>query len=823
MIAVAEQRKLQLRLDYAPSIKSAAFHASRARFRFLIWGVKSGKCILRDQKVLLADGSKKAAEDLKVGDRLLGCDRGVSNPIRVTAIEPAQKECAEVTFADGSVIRCSMDHRFPVWNYKLKRQQIKTLTEILHVGKRKERAKYKFLKPALVNFEASEPLPVEPYFLGLLLGDGGLSAGSITFSTSKSELLAAVQSASAEWGLVAKQSGPIDYRLSSQGRRDHRGYNYNPLISQLREMGLFGCKARTKFIPPEYLHASAQDRLRLLAGLIDTDGYVYNKGRMIEYCTMSEKLASGVQSIVRSLGGFCSIRRGHVGQYRLGITINRAVPCRVPYKKLAEIKRDKTRIGVSTWHEIGMQDCIHISVDAENELFLLDNYVATHNTAAGIHELARVALAQPGPFLSWIVTPSYTHVQLIERELVRILNTWAGMVVARNRNNHEIELRNGGLIQTKSADWPDGLRGPNVDFLWVDEASYVKQEAWWILLERIAATEGDVVVTTTPHGRNWLFQEVRMAGMPMDAPYGVFDAEDGDKFVSHFPTWEFPWVKQKEIDSAKARMPFGIFEQEYGAKFLSDLTAVFRYIDENMTRLDPPEKIDEPIVMGVDLAKAQDYSAIIIMGISGRIYHIDRWHKIDWTIQRARIENLSKEWGAPIVLDRSNIGSVIEEDLRNAGCRVTPVDMNSHMVKLELVQTLQISFERKRLKIPNPQMAWAPRETQNLLDELEWFECTITKGGRPSYSAPQGLNDDLVSALMLANYGRVQKIVGGGQGVSVALARSDWDRAAAKLQVKAPVEKRYNKLFGRKSKLGLGRSGGPLWGPGATIGDDYGI
>lgn len=757
---------------YRPSKQAWEFHNSNHRFRYLVWGIKSGKCLAVTQKVLMADGTTKKAGDLAVGDKLMGMENSRGKPTVVTALEPTSKECYEIEFADGSIVRCSKDHRFPVYNYKLGRVQVWPLHRIIRKSNGKAKAKYKFIKPRNTEFGRST-LPIDPYFLGLLLGDGCI-VKSVAFSTASKELLEEVTEHASEWGLETKWIGAYDYHLSSCGRRDKNGYNFNPLLRKLDEIGLKGCKSRTKFIPEIYKKSSLSDRLKLIAGLVDTDGHVYDKSRMIDYCTMSEQLAEGMQFLVRSVGGFCSIRRGHVGQYRLGITLNRELPTRVPYKKLAPISRDKTRIGLSGSKDIGVQDCIHISVSAENELFLLDNFVATHNTRAGAVEFVRGAMAKPNS-LCWAVAPTYQHVQVMEADVMDVLagtDMYNDIVRLRGQNQKRIVLPNGAVIQFKSCDAPDNLRGPNVDLLWIDEAAFLKEESWVILRGRIVARRAEVIFTTTPKGRTWFFGESLLAGMPADTPYGVFS--EGNRWVSHFPTWDFPWVEKDEIEDARRSMTSVLFDQEFGAMFTASESQVFHYIQEAKSKIPIPKATPEATVIGLDLAKQQDFTATTCLDGNGHVRFTERWSKTDWDITKARVVQMCKDHNSVVVMDVSNVGSTIHEDLRKQ-ITVHPIEMNSAQVQHDLVEALKLAFEQRRVKIIDPKIHWATIHDAQLEKELQIYEATLTRGSRISYGAPKGHHDDMVISLALAWWGRVRGLASAVDVSEVCLTREEID------------------------------------------------
>lgn len=445
--------------------------------------------------------------------------------------------------------------------------------------------------------------------------------------------------------------------------------------------------------------------------------------------------------------------------------------------------------------------------------------IKSGKTAAGAREFLRCALSTPGT-LNWVVGPTYQHVRVAEREILGLLANYPGIVVRRHRAGHEINLRNGSAIEMHTAEKPNHLRGPNIDgMIWIDEGAYLRPEAWWVLLERVAATRADVVVTTTPRGRNWVYNECVLAGLPVDAPYGEFLDEAGQRFVSHYETSNFPWVTPEDIEEARQRMPEQVFNQEYRALFVSNASQVFPNYHKCISLEPFPETITGVHLMGVDLARYQDWSSVVVMTASGRVLYTDRWSDTAWSVQIARLSELAKDWNAVMVLDRSNVGSKVDEDLRSAGFEIFPVDMNAPQTKMNMVQALQVAFERKQISLPSHRSPWVPNKDkfEQLLRELEWYEYKVTNSGRfMSYSAPPGLSDDMTVALCLANWGRIHGKAGGMAPAEVVVSSEEWGNPNRinmgqdndTIRMRRPQI--FGDVFSRKSKLGF-ESSGPFW------------
>jgi hypothetical protein len=437
------------------------------------------------------------------------------------------------------------------------------------------------------------------------------------------------------------------------------------------------------------------------------------------------------------------------------------------------------------------------------------------------HEFLRACLAMPGR-VSWVVAPTYRHLKNNKRILMRLLRKMKVLLASKKEAQNEITLINGHVIEFSSADWPESMLGPNIDgIVWIDESAFIKEEAWEIIRSRVSASGAEIINCSTPNGRNWFYHWCVYSGMPADADYGTF--RRGNRWVSHYPTWMFPWVPKGELREMYESMPRLKFDQNFGAKFLSGAEAVFHHIEECMNKELPAKDFVGTFLMGLDLAKHQDWTVPLIMDSNGRVHDVQRWSQVPWRIQRPRIIKMAQDWGhAVVVIDRANAGSVIEEDLRAAGVKIEAVDMNSPIIRRTILEELQIAFERSAISIPDPKASWAPKAAGQLYEELKGFSISITKGGRTTYTQSSGLNDDCVMALALANHGRMRGAAGAASPIAVAGRLDYYAREMgghmAKVNQAARLKrpKIFGQVFQRRSKNSVfgeqgGLTSGGIW------------
>jgi hypothetical protein len=250
-----------------------------------------------------------------------------------------------------------------------------------------------------VELVHGSPLPLHPYLMGALLGNGHFGKRTVRFSSTDDETLRKVESLlPVGVSLVHRKLG--DYTLSCGKRKGN-----NEALNVSRELGLAECKAADKFIPSCYLMASVENRIALLQGLLDTDGSA--SGRAIEYSTVSPRLKDGVRELVMSLGGTVTITtkkapkytyRGEVrtGQkaYRVWVKLPPDIqPFTLSRKASKDRAKSKLMRSFSAIEPAGRKECQCILVGTKRNLYVTDDYIVTHNTFLSLTCLAEASIS----------------------------------------------------------------------------------------------------------------------------------------------------------------------------------------------------------------------------------------------------------------------------------------------------------------------------------------------------------------------------------------------------------------------------------------------
>jgi|DEB0MinimDraft_3_1074331.scaffolds.fasta_scaffold04602_2 hypothetical protein len=353
-------------------------------------------------------------------------------------------------------------------------------------------------------------------------------------------------------------------------------------------------------------------------------------------------------------------------------------------------------------------------------------------TALGITLACKSAI--DGQPVGWFA-PGYKYALEAWRDLVQRL----GPVTQRvSEQEKRLELITGGVIEVWTLDTQDPARGRKYALVIIDEAGIVRDltETWQAAIRpTLVDLGGRALILGTPKGRRHGFIQMFNRGNLEEEP-------DWESFRAS--TLDNPWIPPEEIDAARKELPADVFAQEFEGIPLDDGVNPFG-LDAIRSAVEDPGE-EEPVVWGVDLARAQDFTVAVGMDAWRRVVAIERW-QAPWSVTRDRVRELIGD--VPAVVDSTGVGDAIVSDLQEAGCMVSGFTF-SQPSKLRLMQRLIAAFQGNEITLPDE--PW-------LIAELESFEFTYTASG-VRYEAPRGSHDDGVMALGLALHGwdRVQGV-----------------------------------------------------------------
>ncbi len=314
------------------------------------------------------------------------------------------------------------------------------------------------------------------------------------------------------------------------------------------------------------------------------------------------------------------------------------------------------------------------------------------------------------------ITPTYQLARVFFERLTQ------AVPFQSNKSELTIKFPNGGSVDFFTGERMDNLRGRKFHLVVVDEASFIPNlEDGWLNSIRPTLTDykGRAIFLSTPKGKNFFYSLFLKGGEP-----------DWESF--RFTTYDNPYIDKGEIDDARTHLPEVVFEQEYMANPAENSSNPFGsvYIKQCTYQL----SIEQPIVYGVDLAKAVDWTVIIGLDRNGSVCYFDRFQK-DWRQTKQTIQGLPK---IPILMDSTGVGDPIFEDLQREGVNVQGYKFTSTS-KQQLMEGLSSAIQQRKITFPQG----------HITNELEVFEYQYTSFG-VKYSAPQGFHDDCVMSLALA-------------------------------------------------------------------------
>lgn len=351
-----------------------------------------GKCLHPDTPVMLHDGSAKACKDIVVGDMLMGPD---STPRRVLGTCTGHAEMYEVVPTKGEPFIANGDHilvlKYATGTSGLSRHKtFPDQTVELSIDSYNRETNYfkhttYLKKPRAVEFPPQPPLPIDPYFIGIWIGDGSWDRPRI--HKPDLEIRSACEDVARQFNCnvsTSKGNRKNDCETYSVVRKS--GRDRNLLTDAMESIGLL--KSTDKVVPARYLTASQEDRLQLLAGMLDTDGSIHNGG--FDFVQKNKSISEAVVFLARSLG-FAAymkecrkecVNNGVWGTYyRVSISGDcDRIPTRLPRKKAPPRLQAKDHLVTGfKIKPLGLGDYAGFELDGDGR-FLLGDFTISHNT-----------------------------------------------------------------------------------------------------------------------------------------------------------------------------------------------------------------------------------------------------------------------------------------------------------------------------------------------------------------------------------------------------------------------------------------------------------
>ena len=348
-----------------------------------------GKAQPLDARVKTRTGWKRMGE-LRLGDALASID---GRPSLVCGVFPqGARQVYRVRFSDGRSTECCAEHLWRVHHRAWREPRVLTTEAVATLLTRSHYRHSLWIDAPSGDDGHGDPLPVDPWLLGALLGAGQLSGRALRFWTSDPELLARVAE-----------------RADGEAART--------IIGALQGLGLWDIESPQRFVPDVYMDAPRSARVDLLRGLLDSAGAVEERGTL-RLRTTSGPLARAVAALARSLGGWCSVRRR---------STRAAFVCTIDYPEPKElltlsaqlvralVPRRPRRPVFSSIEPTRVTETRCIAVTHPSQLYVTDDHVVTHNTAFALNIVQHVGITLRGTCL--VLSLEMSAQQLVQRML----------------------------------------------------------------------------------------------------------------------------------------------------------------------------------------------------------------------------------------------------------------------------------------------------------------------------------------------------------------------------------------------------------------------
>ena len=726
-----------------------------------------GKALDIETPILTNNGFIKLKE-ITVGDIIYGPD---GKPTKVTFITEIMENrpCYLVTFSNGDTIIADEEHLWTVnsqnWNTKNK-----TLTtkEIIPFLEHSNRPYIDFTES--INFD-EKFLEIDPYTLGVWLGDGSASDGRFTCH---------VDDLNFYKNKFNIKSTYIDKRNQNVSLNNIEG-----LFCKLRLLGIL----KNKHIPKEYLFSSKEQRIELIRGLMDTDGSVRKQNGGCEFYQKNEKLIDDFRYLLSSLG-IKSTKLNKIVDGRIYYSVNFTTEISVfnlPRKKILQKCKNHPKNKRLYFDSIESIDSVPVrclQVDNEDHLFLAGNtLIPTHNTTTAVAYLLWTILFQDSQSIAVLANRGNTARSILGKLQLAYENLpmWMQQGVVE-WNKGRVELENGSVIIADSTS-SAASRSGSFNIVFLDEFAFVPSNIASEFITSVypvitAGTKTKIIIVSTPNGMN-LFYKIWMDAVNKRNNYVPFEIH-----WSQVPGRDEAWMEETIKNTSQRQ-----FDQEFNTQFLGSSNTLISGLklqqliyQEPVTEHDkvkiykPPIKGDDDnvkdhlyaIVVDVAEGKGLDCSTFSVIDVSATPYEqvaTYRSSSVSPILFPTEIFNAAVLYNNAYVLVEINntpqVADILHQDLEYENLwKVFTGNKKPQQLSAGFARGVQLGLKMspqvKRIGCSNLKtLVEGDKLIINDFDTIS--ELTTFVANKNSFSAEADANDDMVMGLVMFGWISTQK------------------------------------------------------------------
>lgn len=726
---------------------------------------QAGKALSNETPIITPKGFIKMG-DLKVGDTIYGRDGKETNITFITETMN-NRDVYDITFDTGETIKADAEH---LWSIRIGGINGEKIMNTADLMKLKEKYSKKNVPPSIyinyikpLDFE-SKPLPISPYILGLWLGDGSTLDARITCTYD-------------DYNFYKEKFKNEGYEIS-EFRLDKRteitgNFNVIGLRKKLRILG----QQKGKFIPDEYIFNSIENRLELIRGLMDSDGYCNNRGSC-QFYQSNEVFIDKFRLLLSTLGIKSTKTMKHTickDAYSVNFCTEKKVfslPRKSDRQKMMKKHPKNTRIYFNSISKTDSVPVRCLQVDNKEHLFLAGKtLVPTHNTTCSCIYLLWYAIFNSKKEIAILANKQKTAVDILDdiKKGYEMLPAWMkpGIITY---NNLDIVFENGTKIFA-SATSEDSLRGHSCSKIFLDEFAFIQQNVatkFWASTLPVISTGGSVIVVSTPNGASGLFYDIYKEGEAN---------KNGFKAVT--VNWDqVPGRDEKWKEEMITKMGKLQFNQEFANSFTGSTLTLIE--GDTLAKLKSRE-VEAPFMptqfysiwkkyvagrvyaFGIDTAQGagSDYSVVAIYDITSYIVNkkyelVAMYRRNDsniFTFTKEVLE-LTAKWGNPVIICENN-----EVGLGNILCTQLYMEDGYERIFFDIetgkyginanvkTKKLATTYFKEDVESGNCTIL-----SKTLISELGFFEEKEGSHGIFAARKGRGFNDDTISASYWVSY-----------------------------------------------------------------------
>jgi len=616
---------------------------------------------------------------------------------------------------------------------------------------------FKVKNIAPIDYTPKE-LPIHPYLLGLLLGDGCITKDVALGMQDKDAIVRGVELQGLEANIREESPG---YFIVSLGK----------LKPMLKELGLLGTYSNSKFIPQMYLQGSVEQRTELLRGLMDTDGCVDGSGKTVsglEYVTVSKLLAECVEELIYSLGGDCTVAEkvthfnSHgakkLGQLAYRFYIRSVINPFWIERKASKFKGFKVLYNfIKDIRKIQDEQVRCITVSSNSSCYVTDNFIRTHN--CGKSSMTSVVALKEllVPFSSTILlTPTFNNAKIIFNETLKHVQALRLEIKSINKGSFRFELKNGARFSANSASNIESALGTANSLIICDESQSIPglEE---IMNQMLVPTLLDY--GTRPSGI--LYGKQIYLGTPRGVDsqlYDLFIKQDEHKNWKSFsaPSHSNPILPQAYFEQMRLELGEMLYSQEILAQFMGTDDNVFYAFGEHNLYNDGDIKFSRfmDVVVGIDVGFRDSTAGVFLYRDPRGNYYLDKCYSENMKATSEHVANLK-------ALDAEMIGTTDLRYMDPAAAQLIYDYIHDYNYQVcgaknavqESIKYLNQMFTPTGAnKVPRLYVNAGLTELIRQLKRVRWKDSANKTAKDPFNKDPKGTHWDLISALRYAVY-----------------------------------------------------------------------